>query len=239
MAKAEKEKLGSNPHKDHRTRLKKRFLDEGLDNFHEHNVLELALFFAIPQRDTNELAHELINKFGSLSGVLDASFESLLEVDGIGAHAATFLKMLPAISRRYMLEKTQKKFDLADREQIARYLVAKYAGETEEVVYLLLFDNGANLIDCVKIHHGNINSSSFNIRKAIEAAINKRAAGVIISHNHPSGRAVPSDDDMNTTNMIRSAFSFLNITLAAHMIVAENECVDILDKDKTTYRFII
>ena len=237
MAKAEKEKFGSNPHKDHRTRLKRRFLDEGLDNFEEHNVLELALFFAIPQRDTNELAHELIDRFGSLSGVLDASFDSLLEVDGIGEHAATFLKLLPEISRRYMLEKIPNKFNISNMEQIARYLVAKYAGETEEVAYLILFENGANLIDCVKIHRGNINSSSFNIRKAIEVAISKKAAAVIISHNHPNGRAVPSNDDINTTNTIRNAFSFLDITLAAHMLVAENECIDILDKTKTTYRF--
>ena len=139
MAKAENEKFGSNPHKDHRTRLKRRFLDEGLDNFEEHNVLELALFFAIPQRDTNELAHELIDRFGSLSGVLDASFDSLLEVDGIGEHAATFLKLLPEISRHYMLEKIPNKFNISNMEQIARYLVAKYAGETEEVAYLLLF----------------------------------------------------------------------------------------------------
>lgn len=237
MAKTDKECTPINPHVNHRNRLKRRFLCEGLDNFQEHNALELALFFAIPQKDTNELAHALIDEFGSIAGVLDAPYESLINIDGIGEHAATFLKLIPELSRRYLLEKIPSGVNASDREQLSRYLIAKYGGETDEIVYLLVFDNGSNLIDCVKIHRGNINSSAFNIRKAVEAAISKKASAVIISHNHPGGRAVPSDDDMNTTELVQNAFSYLNIPLLGHIIVTENECVDILDKNKKIYRF--
>ena len=94
-------------HENHRERMKRRFLKEGLDNFEPHNVLELLLFYYIPQKDTNEIAHALIERFGTLSDVLDASFDDLICVPGIKEHSATLLKMIPALSRRYVMEKNR------------------------------------------------------------------------------------------------------------------------------------
>ena len=93
-----------NVHEGHRDRLRQRFLQEGLENFQDHNVLELLLFYSIPRKDTNEEAHNLINRFGSLSGVFDASFEELCEVKGIGENSAALIKIMPELFKKYEVD---------------------------------------------------------------------------------------------------------------------------------------
>lgn len=197
-------------HKDHRKHTKDRFLSEGLDSFEPHNVLELLLFYSIPQKDTNETAHMLINRFGSLSAVFDAPYDDLLTVPGISEHSATLIKLIPAISRRYAMEKNSKVTKLSSIEDIGKYLVARYLGVTEETVLLLLLDNKFGLIDCVKVHEGSVNSSAITMRKLIETALFKRASMVVLAHNHPSGVALPSSDDLFTTQQVKRAFDLVD-----------------------------
>lgn len=216
-------------HEKHRKRTKDRFLAEGLENFEPHNVLELLLFYTIPQKDTNELAHTLINRFGSLSGVFDAPFEDLITVPGISDHSAVLIKMIPALSRRYALEKNSGNTKLSNINDIGRYLVARYVGVNEETVLMLLLDNKFGLIECVKVHVGSVNSSAITMRKLIETALFKRASMVVLAHNHPSGVAIPSADDLFTTRQMKRAFDLVEIGMLAHVIVAGNDFTDILD----------
>ena len=215
-------------HKDHRKHTKDRFLSEGLDSFEPHNVLELLLFYSIPQKDTNETAHMLINRFGSLSAVFDAPYDDLLTVPGISQHSATLIKLIPAISRRYAMEKNSKVTKLSSIEDIGKYLVARYLGVTEETVLLLLLDNKFGLIDCVKVHEGSVNSSAITMRKLIETALFKRASMVVLAHNHPSGVALPSSDDLFTTQQVKRAFDLVEIGMLAHIIVAGDTFTNIL-----------
>ena len=215
-------------HKDHRKHTKDRFLSEGLDSFEPHNVLELLLFYSIPQKDTNETAHMLINRFGSLSAVFDAPYDDLLTVPGISEHSATLIKLTPAISRRYAMEKNSKVTKLSSIEDIGKYLVARYLGVTEETVLLLLLDNKFGLIDCVKVHEGSVNSSAITMRKLIETALFKRASMVVLAHNHPSGVALPSSDDLFTTQQVKRAFDLVEIGMLAHIIVAGDTFTNIL-----------
>lgn len=215
-------------HKDHRKHTKDRFLSEGLDSFEPHNVLELLLFYSIPQKDTNETAHMLINRFGSLSAVFDAPYDDLLTVPGISEHSATLIKLIPAISRRYAMEKNSKVTKLSSIEDIGKYLVARYLGVTEETVLLLLLDNKFGLIDCVKVHEGSVNSSAITMRKLIETALFKRASMVVLAHNHPSGVALPSSDDLFTTQQVNRAFDLVEIGMLAHIIVAGDTFTNIL-----------
>ena len=214
-------------HKDHRKHTKDRFLSEGLDSFEPHNVLELLLFYSIPQKDTNETAH-MINRFGSLSAVFDAPYDDLLTVPGISEHSATLIKLTPAISRRYAMEKNSKVTKLSSIEDIGKYLVARYLGVTEETVLLLLLDNKFGLIDCVKVHEGSVNSSAITMRKLIETALFKRASMVVLAHNHPSGVALPSSDDLFTTQQVKRAFDLVEIGMLAHIIVAGDTFTNIL-----------
>lgn len=215
-------------HKDHRKHTKDRFLSEGLDSFEPHNVLELLLFYSIPQKDTNETAHMLINRFGSLSAVFDAPYDDLLTVPGISEHSATLIKLIPAISRRYAMEKNSKVTKLSSIEDIGKYLVARYLGVTEETVLLLLLDNKFGLIDCVKVHEGSVNSSAITMRKLIETALFKRASMVVLAHNHPSGVALPSSDDLFTTQQVKRALDLVEIGMLAHIIVAGDTFTNIL-----------
>lgn len=215
-------------HKDHRKHTKDRFLSEGLDSFEPHNVLELLLFYSIPQKDTNETAHMLINRFGSLSAVFDAPYDDLLTVPGISEHSATLIKLIPAISRRYAMEKNSKVTKLSSIEDIGKYLVARYLGVTEETMLLLLLDNKFGLIDCVKVHEGSVNSSAITMRKLIETALFKRASMVVLAHNHPSGVALPSSDDLFTTQQVKRAFDLVEIGMLAHIIVAGDTFTNIL-----------
>jgi len=216
-------------HRQHRERVKNRFLTEGLDHFEPHNVLELLLFYAIPQKDTNELAHTLIQKFGSLENVFDAPFEDLLEVPGIREHSATLIKMIPALSRRYSIEKNKIKETLSNSASWGKYFIGRYIGIEVETVFLLLLDNKFNEIDCVKIHEGSVNSSAITVRKLVEIAYLRKASMAVLAHNHPSGIAIPSSEDLFTTNEICRAFQLMGIRLLGHIIVAGDQYINLLE----------
>lgn len=215
-------------HEGHRNRLKDRFLREGLDGFEPHNVLELLLFYSIPQKDTNELAHTLMNRFGSLSAVFDAPPEALMSVPGIKKHSAVLLKLIPAVARYYYTTADEAHEQYDNVEKIGRMLVNKYVGVVDEVVFLLLLDNKFKLLDCVKVHEGSVNSVQITPRKLIELAITKRAAMAVLAHNHPGGVPIPSSEDINTTCVLKSAFDLVGITLLEHILVAQNRYIPLL-----------
>ena len=158
-------------HEGHRQRLKNRFLQEGLENFEKHNVLEILLFYAIPQRDTNDIAHELLNTFGSLKGVFEADYTELLKVKGVKENTATLIKLIPEIAREYMFEEISEERVFDTAEKIGKYFVRKYIGEVNEVVYLMLLDNGFKLLDVCRIHEGSVNSANISPRKIMNQII--------------------------------------------------------------------
>lgn len=214
----------------HRGRLKERFLTDGLDNFNEINALEILLFYAVPRNDTNPLAHRLLDRFGSFSAVLDADYNDLLEVDGISDHTATFLKLLPEAARYYQSDKITERKELAALTDIGEFFVRKYVGVVKETVYMLLLDNKRCVISLEKVHEGSVSSAAVSVRKMAETALKKRAAAVVVAHNHPSGLAVPSPDDILVTRNIKSALQTLEIEFIDHFIVAENKYCTIINK---------
>ena len=216
-------------HKDHRKHIKERFLTEGLDGFEPHEILELLLYYAIPQKNTNDLAHALINRFGSLAAVFDAPYDDLLSVSGISEHSATLIKLIPSISRRYALEKNSAATRLETIEDVGKYLVARYLGVTEETVLLLLLDNNHRLMECIRVHEGSVNSSSITMRRLVELALFKRASFAVLAHNHPDGIAIPSSDDIFTTRQAKRAFDLLEIHIMGNIIVAGDTFTNILD----------
>ena len=216
-------------HENHRDRVKKRFLEEGLDKFEPHNVLELLLFYAIPQKDTNELAHTLIDRFGSLDKVFDAPIEELKKIPGIKDHSATLIKMIPALARRYAVEKNKKGLVFNNVDTMGQYFVSQYIGINVETVLLLLLDNKFNAIDCVKIHEGSVNSCEITVRKLTEHAFRSQASMAVLAHNHPSGLAIPSSADLYTTQQLATALNFLGVKLLAHIVVAGEDYTDIMN----------
>ncbi len=216
-------------HEDHRQRLKNRFLKDGLDSFEGHNVLELLLFFSVPRRDTNPIAHELMNAFGSLAKVMDAPFEELVKVRGVTAHTAALIKLIPELSRRYLDSRDAVGSVLADTTSAGRYILPKFVGRRDEAVLLICLDNKRKVLDCSIIFEGSVNSAQISIRKILEYVLRFNATSVIISHNHPGGIAIPSKEDLATTQKIRAALDTIHVTVLDHIIVAENDYVSLAD----------
>lgn len=221
-------------HKLHRQRVKRRFREEGLDNFEDYQVLELLLFFAIPQGDTNELAHELIKRFGGLSRVLEADFEELKKVSGIGDHTATLLALVTELCRYYQVDCTQRTEVLTTLDACGSYLVPRFFGRTNETVFLLCLDAKCKVLCCKEVGEGSVNSASISIRKIVETALAANATTVILAHNHPSGVAVPSAEDVQTTRRIAAALSAVDVHLADHIVVADGDYVSMV---QSGYRF--
>lgn len=121
-------------HDGHRARMKARFVRSGLDNFDDHSVLELLLFYAVPRRDVNELAHALLDHFGTLDAVFEASFEDMMRVPGVGENVATLLTLIPQVGRRYQMAKRRQQTILRSSEDAGHYLVPLYLYERTEVV---------------------------------------------------------------------------------------------------------
>lgn len=215
-------------HEGHRQRLKKRFLTEGLSAFEPHNVLELLLFYSIPRKDTNDTAHELLSHFGSLKGVFDADYSELIKVNGISENTATLIKMIPQLCRIYSVDKysDDKIFDTADK--LGRYLVDKYIGEVNEVVYAVLLNNRFEIITTVRIHEGSVNSSQVSPRKILDQIVKYNASMLVLAHNHPNGVAIPSMDDIDTTASIMSMFDMFDIKLIEHFLIAGNTYVPLV-----------
>ena len=221
-------------HAGHRERMKNRFLTEGLDDFTDIQVLELLLFYAVARQDTNPIAHRLLDHFGSLSQVLEASPEELKRVKGIGDHAATLLHLIPQIARYYQVNTAQQVEILSSLDACGAYLVPYFFGRSVETVFLLCLDAKCKVLCCREIGEGSVNSASISVRKVVETALAANATTVILAHNHPSGIALPSDEDVQTTRRIAAALSAVEIHLADHMVVAEGDYVSMV---QSGYRF--
>ena len=225
------------PHSGHRARMKARFLENGFKGFEDHEVLEFLLFYAVARRDTNELGHALLARFGSLHRVLDAPISELTKVEGIGEHTAVLLKTLPEVCRRYRLSKLKNQKNMETLDNIGAFLVEHYMPLSHEQVTMLLLDNRQQMISFEILHSGSVNSSDINIRRIVEIALSKNAASVVLAHNHPSGNLVPSDSDIATTKMIMSALRPIDLRLREHILVAGENYLPIVHHMAENARF--
>ena len=221
-------------HEGHRDRLKKRFLQQGLDEFTDIQALELLLFYSIPRQDTNPVAHNLLSRFGSLSQVLEAPAEELMQVEGIGEHSALLLRLINEMGRYYLVDRAQRERVLPTIEDCARYLLPCFYGRTTETVFLLCLDAKCKVLCCREVGEGSINSAGISIRKIVETAIREGASTVVLAHNHPSGIALPSAEDIHTTRRIAAALQSVEVQLADHIVVADGDYVSMI---QSGYRF--
>ena len=221
----------ANTHEGHRARLKNRFMLHGLDNFDDHNVLELLLFYSVPRRDTNLLAHELILKFGSLAEVFDAPVEELMRVSGIGQSSALLIKLMPQLARRYLISRTAPDKQLSSTRQAGEYITPYFFGERDEVVYLVCLDAKCKVIACRQMFRGSVNSAAINMRRLVETALSFNSTSVILAHNHTSGIPTPSAEDISATRRISEAFAAVDIALTDHIVVADRAFISFADNN--------
>lgn len=218
-------------HSGHRSRVKKEFLSRGLEGWPAHRVLELLLFYAIPQGDVNALAHELIERFGSLSGVLDATVEDLKSVPGVGEHTAVLIKLMPAMGQAYVADRSGRGTIVHSREEAAHILRPYFFGARNELIYILCTDGKGKLLGVRKVADGTIDAAEINTRRLVEEALSLRAAAIYVAHNHVSNLALPSSMDWITTDRLRELLSGMGIDLLDHLIFADDDFVSLRVSD--------
>lgn len=216
-------------HDGHRDRLRERFREHGLDNFSDINVLELMLCYAIPRRDVNPLAHRLLDTFGSLHGVFEASPEALAQVEGVGENTMILIRLIPQLSRRYQISRQSEQDMLSSSERAGAFLAPRFLYEREEVILMACLDSSCRVITCREVGRGEPNSAVLSVRRVVETALSQNSTSVILAHNHTSGIAVPSQEDVNTTKRIAEALDMVNIHLTDHIVVADDDFVSMAD----------
>ncbi len=210
-------------HEGHRERLTNRFINEGLEGFEEHEILEFLLFYALPRVDTNMIAHRLIKTFGSLAGVLEADPKDLSSVSGIGPKAAAYLCMFPEVFRAYERSKLGKKPVLRSIKDACDFARTLLFGKPYEQFYVIWLGTQNRVIHYERLSEGSVSESPVYLNRLASTALRHHAVKGVIAHNHPGGKVTPSKADIETTQSILRTLAVLDIELVDHIIVSENE----------------
>lgn len=216
-------------HDGHREKMRQRFLKSGLESFADHEALELLLYYAIPRRDTNPIAHALMERYGSLSAVLSAPPEDLKNVEGIGDSGAVLLRLVAQLCQKARLADAERETVLSSVDRVGAYLLDRFSGERNEVIYQLCLDRKGRLLACKRLGEGGVASADLDIRRLMENALITNASTVVLAHNHPSGIALPSQEDYASTERARRALETIGVQLTDHIIVADGDFVSMAD----------
>ncbi len=204
-------------HKGHRSRVKDKFLNHGLESFSEFEVLEYLLFYAIPYKDTNEISHRLIEKFGSLKGVLDAESFDLTEVEGIGEYSAALIVLFRELNK-YMNTRYYTNILLEDTHVTGEFCYNYFKNHVEESFIVLSLDDEYRLKCIDVISNGTENETAFYLRKVTKVAVKNRTNIIVLAHNHPSGSPIPSSDDITITEIIQKSLHNIGVLVKDHVI---------------------
>ena len=215
-------------HDGHRRRFKGEFLAPP-DYLPDHKVLEVLLFFANPRGDTNPVAHALMERFDSISGVLDATPEELQKVPGVGDHTVTLLKVTKELAGRYFSSRTSMGEIVQTSDDVEALLKDYFVGARSERVCLLCMDGKGKSLGVRVVGEGSVNSAEITSRAVVEAALSLNATQAILAHNHVSGIATPSDEDRVTTDWLNGVLASVGVRLRDHVIFADDEMVSMRD----------
>lgn len=218
-----------NIHDGHRQRQKNKFLEHGLESFTDIEAIELLLFYAIPRRSTNELAHALLNRFKTFRGVLEAEQSELESVPGIGENAAMLIRLVTCLSSRYMISANAQGAVISGSADAGAYLLPYFKYRREECSILLTLDTAGRVIDCHRLAEGSPGMVGLPARELVDLALRDKAARVILAHNHLSGVALPSKTDVETTARIYRMLQMIEVELLDHIIVSDGDFVSMRD----------
>lgn len=222
----------STVHDKHRERVRKEFLERGFaDNTPEHKILEMLLFYSIPRKDTNEIAHLLINRFGSLSNLLEADASEIMKVKGVGENTAALIKLILPLIRAYENNKPSSDISIYCMDEVGDFIFRKYFGQTNEIFSIACFDGKGELCGFDFLSSGDVASVGITSRMVIEKVLIRKGIYVVMAHNHPNGFALPSDQDLELTRMIANALNHINVKLVDHIIVGSDDYVSLKQSD--------
>ena len=210
-------------HQGHRQRMRARVEQYGLESLVPHEALEYILYITNARRDTNGLAHDLIERFGDFAGVLEASEEDLLTVEGVGPATARMLHLLPQISRYYTQSSMHGRKSLKTTEELAEYLMKQFAGAAQERALLAALDSRSRVKGLFWLRDGTGSRVSLELKDVVAAALKGGTDRVVLCHNHPNGIVLPSREDLQATENIVRALGLVKVQLRDHIILTESE----------------
>ena len=229
--------MSGNLHEGHREKMRDRFIrDKGFENFEDHQILELLLFYANARGDTNPLAHTLLDTFGSLKGVLEARPEQLMAVEGIGKQAATLISMVVPLTRVWNRCAMEVPDRIGNSREAENYCLSILAGERTERFYVVSLNAKCNVLGRRKISEGSLSEVSAYPRMVMETALNYNAHSVLLCHNHPGGTCAPSPEDISSTIQLRRLLNGVGILVLDHIIVAGNRTYSMIQHGDIDYR---
>ena len=214
-------------HDGHRNRMRERFCQNGFEGMHDHEILEMLLYYSVPRVDTNPLAHKLIDNFGTLRGVLEASLDQIQMVDGVTYNSAVLIKMILPLFNRYRVQLGEKK-KINTIVECGKIFCDYYSGMTTERVTMMCIDSACKILAFEPVCDGDVASCVINCRRLVEIVLKyPTATAVIIAHNHPGGLALPSKDDVTSTNELVKLMQNMSISIIDHFIVAGDDYVSL------------
>ncbi|NLM72633.1 MAG: DNA repair protein RadC [Clostridiaceae bacterium] len=217
-------------HKGHRERVRQRYLEEGLDGFKEHEIVELLLFYCIPMKDTNALAHKLLNEFGSLHALLEADPRDIQRKCNVSINTAVLLSLIAPLSRRYLKDRWGNRPRLNNSYKAGNYALSLFSGRVYECFYVISLDSQNNVNHSTLVHEGTINEAPVYPRIIVETALRHKANSIILAHNHPGGSLNASKADIEVTRKICQAMKTIGIDVADHIIVAGNQYMSFVEQ---------
>lgn len=226
---------GKKIHQGHRQRMRQRIAEQGFESLAPHEALEVLLYITNPQKNTNGIAHDLIDKFGDFAGVLDASEEDLMKVEGVGPSTARMLHLLPEVSRYYHRSRTGEGRAVKSTDQLAGFLLGKFAGADRERAMLVVLDSRSRVKATFWLREGTSNKVSLEIKDIVEAALKGGTDTVVLCHNHPNGMALPSQEDLQATENIVRALGMIKVHLRDHIILTETEYFSMREENRLPF----
>lgn len=203
----------------HKNRLQTRYTNETLDNFQPHEILELILSLTIIRKDTKLLSKLLLDTFGGLNSVMNASVSELQSISGIGLKTATTIKLFKDVNVCLLREQINRIHVFKSVEAVHNYLILKYRGVKNEEFRVLYLNSKNILLKDAILSKGISTKTLLDYRLIAQEVINISATGVIVVHNHPSGDSKPSEQDITTTNSLKTFLKYINVRLLDHFIV--------------------
>lgn len=229
--------MDDNVHKNHRRRMREQFKKNGPTAFNDIQLLEFLLFYAIPRGDVNPLAHALLKRFGSVSGVLKASRSQLEEVPGIGDNASALFALCGYFVRKCGEEQSPAGIQLTTPEEFGKFFLPRFWNEQNEVVLLASLNHRHEVLNCTVITKGSVNATEINTRLILRQVLSDNATAAVIAHNHPSGHALPSRADIESTVALAKMLDAVSVKLLDHIVVADNDFISMRETPTLSHIF--
>jgi len=220
----------ANPHAGHRQRFRTRYIKGGgLDAFADHEVVEFLLYYGIPQKNTNQIAHKILKEFGKLHNLFEASPKQIMARTGLTENTATLLSMVSQLAKRYQYDKWEKRIVFEDSKQIGEYMKIAFIDQSLECFYMMCLDNGMALRGLELLEKGTLDSVELHPHKIVDFALMNKASYVVLAHNHPSGDERISEADLNATVDIVQQLRPFNVYVLDHFIMVGEKYISLAE----------